>query len=244
VHGIETVDGVDPFQLADYAAYMGAATNINPVGYSVTIPPFPPVSDGEDMLMAHRGVGPNLSLLGLLNVRYLAAAYPMETEGLAFSDELDGVYLYRNERWLPRAFVIGRAVTVSAFEEALIWLGENDPGRSAAVEGGASRDGPEGLRDATLTEWTPNRIQVEAAGPGLLVLSEVYDPDWRVRVDEEAAEMLRVDGILRGVYLSDGLHRVVFRYRPAGLAVGGAVSAIGWVCVVLLLVAGRRGQGE
>jgi uncharacterized membrane protein YfhO len=97
------------------------------------------------------------------------------------------------------------------------------------------------VREATLTEWTPNRIRVEAEGPGLLVLSEVYDPDWRVRVDEEAAEMLRVDGILRGVYLTtDGLHQVVFTYRPAGLALGGAVSAIGWACVMLLLVVGRR----
>ena len=242
-YGIETVDGVDPFQLADYAAFMRAATRVDLPGYGVTIPPFPQVAEREDMLLAHREVVPNLRLLGLLNVRYLAAAYPIEAEGLVSSGVQDGVYLYRNKCSLPRAFVIGRAEAVEGLEETLAWLAENDPSQAAAVESGSLQDGPESVREANLIEWTPNRIQVEAEGPGLLVLSEVYDPDWHARVDERAAGILPVDGILRGVYLSDGLHRVVFRYRSAGLAVGCAVSAIGWACVVLLWGVSRRRQG-
>jgi hypothetical protein len=90
VYGIEMVDGVDPFQLADYAAFMRSATAVDVPGYSVTVPSFPELAEGEDMLLAHRDVVPDLRLLGLLNVRYLAVAYPMEVAGLVDLGEREG----------------------------------------------------------------------------------------------------------------------------------------------------------
>jgi len=198
VYGIETVDGVDPFQLADYAAFMRQATGVDIPGYSVTIPSFPPVGEGEEMLLAHRDVQPDLERLGRLNVRYLAAAFPLDMEGLELEGVLDGVYLYRNERARPRAWVEGQTAPV----EVLL--------------------------------WSPNRIEVEAEGPGLLLLSEVDDPDWRARVDGQAVEIVRVDGILRGVPLEAGRHRIALAYWPAGLSAGLALSALGWLTVVIL----------
>ena len=198
VYGIETVDGVDPFQLADYAAFMRQATGVDIPGYSVTIPSFPPVGEGEEMLLAHRDVQPDLERLGRLNVRYLAAAFPLDMEGLELEGVLDGVYLYRNERARPRAWVEGQTAPV----EVLL--------------------------------WSPNRIEVEAEGPGLLLLSEVDDPDWRARVDGQAVEIVRVDGILRGVPLEAGRHRIALAYWPAGLSAGLALSALGWLTVAVL----------
>jgi hypothetical protein len=210
VYGIETADGVDPFQLADYAAFMRRATGVDVPGYSVTIPAFPEAAAGEDMLLANQNAPLDLRLLGLLNVRYLAAAYPIEAENLAPLGVRGGVYLYRNEQALPRAFV----------EQA---SGE--------------------VREAHIVEWTPNRISVEAEGPGLLVLSEVYDPDWHARMDGIATEMVRVEGILRGVYLEYGQHHVTFTYWPAGLWAGLGTTLGGIVCVAALCGAGwKRGH--
>ena len=256
VYAIETVDGVDPFQLADYAAFMRAATGVNLPGYSVTIPSFPEAAEGEDALLAHRDVTPDLRLLGLLNVRYLAAAYPLdgvlslvlspveglskEAEGLTGLGERGGVHLYRNEQALPRAFVVGRAETVEGLDGALVWLAENDPAEAAAVEGGPPLEGPEAMWDAHILQLTPNRVQVEAQGPGLLVLSEVYDPDWRVWVDGQETEMYRTDGILRGVYLETGLHQVTFVYRPAGLGVGCVATMAGLIVTAALFLIGRK----
>ena len=250
-YGIEMVDGVDPFQLADYAAFMRVATGVDLPGYSVTIPPFPEVVGGEDMLLAHRGTAPDLRLLGLLNVRYLAAAYPMEKEGLVPLGVQDGVYLYRNERALPRAFVVERVEAAEGLEGALAWLVENDPREAAVVEGSTGARGQEAgsrrqetgskvAREARIVQRTPNRIQVEAQGPGLLVLSEVYAPDWRGQVDGRAVEVVRVDGILRGVYLEEGLHQVTFVYWPRGLGFGCGVTAAGWVCAAALWAVGHK----
>ncbi len=208
-YGIESVDGVDPFQLADYAAFMRAAAGVDTTGYSVTVPPFAQDAEGEDVLLSLRTVRPDLERLGILNVRYVAAAYPMEMDGLTPLGEWDGVYLYQNESALPRVFVRG--------------------------------EGAE-MREASLAEWTPNRIVIKARGPGLLVLSEVYDPDWWAWVDGQAAEVVRVDGILRGVRLEGGEHWAVFIYRPAGLAAGGVMTAVGWACVLALWISERIRQ--
>jgi len=206
VYGIESVDGVDPFQLADYAAFMRAAAGVDTSDYSVTVPPFPQVAEGEDVLLSLRDVEPDLERLGLLNVRYVAAAYPMEMNGLTPLGVWDGVYLYQNTLARPRVFVRGEGAEA---------------------------------REASLIEWTPNRIAIKAQGPGLLVLSEVYDPDWRVRVDGESAKVACVDGILRGVNLEDGWHQVAFIYRPAGLTAGVVVTVGGWMCVIVLWVKNR-----
>jgi hypothetical protein len=242
VFGTEAVDGVDPFQLADYVAFMRAATGVSLPGYSVTVPPFPEVTGGENMLLAHQDVVPDLQLLGLLNVRYLAAAYPMGAEGLVPVGERDGVYLQRNELVLPRAFVVGRVDRAEGLEGALAWLGENDPAQAAVVDGGPSLAGPEGVRKVRIVHWAPNHVHVEAEGPGLLVLSEVYDPDWRAEVDGRAMELVCADGILRGVYLEAGLHRVRLAYWPAGLGIGCGVTAAGWACVTILWAVGKRAR--
>ncbi len=201
-YGLEQADGVDPFQLADYVEWMRTATGVDLPGYSVTVPAFPAVAEDEDMLLAHRDVQPDLQQLGLLNVCYLAAAYPMHGEGLVSLGQHNGVYLYRNEWALPRAFVATRTD----------WR-------------------EQGAKVRTL-HWTPNRIEVQAQGPGLLVLSEVHDPDWRAEVDGQAVELLRAGEILRGVDLAAGWHSVTLVYRPTGLVAGGALSAAGWLSVI------------
>jgi len=233
IYGIESADGVDPFQLAEYAEFMRWATGVDRDGYSVTIPAFPEVSEGEDMLLlAHRDVVPDLDLLGLLNVRYVATAYPIECEGLEPRGEWGDVLLYENERALPRAFV----VSPGGWE----WKdGDSETTSDAFRDVDLLSNVAEPLREGQIVEWTPNRIEVDAGGPGLLVLSEVFDPDWSVFIDSEMAELVRTEGILRGVRLGEGEHRVRFVYRPAGLTSGAVVSLSAYVAVIALTVLWR-----
>src|SRR6185295_4991444 len=50
-------------------------------------------------------------------------------------------------------------------------------------------------------------VVVRAAGPGLLVVGEGYDPGFSARVDGAPAGVLRVNGDRLGVVLQDGTHR-------------------------------------
>jgi hypothetical protein len=74
--------------------------------------------------------------------------------------------------------------------------------------------------------------------PSILVLSEVYYPDWQVEVDGQPAEMLRADFILRGVALEGGEHEVVFRYDTTLIKKSAYASATTLGVVTLILIAG------
>ncbi len=116
-YGLALADGVDPLQLRAYADYLTRAAGLDPdvFGYGVTLPPFP--GDAEDLRTALQGVTPDVDRLGQLGVRYVAAAFPIDAEGLELAGRFDGVYVYRNQQ--AQAIVDGRRRIVLANSDVL-----------------------------------------------------------------------------------------------------------------------------
>jgi len=84
------------------------------------------------------------------------------------------------------------------------------------------------------------RIVVRAAGPGLLVLSEGYDPGFSARVDGRAAPILRVNADRMAVMLEVGTHRVVLTHRARGLRAGLVLATLGAAGLAVGFLAARR----
>lgn len=235
MYGLQSVDGVDPLQLAETVAFVRQAAGLEsqPPRYSEVLPPAPP---SGDVILGHRDARPDLNLLGLLNVRYLAAEFPLQVEGLVERGRFGTTILYENTRVLPRAFVLYRAEPVAGPEEALTRLKEADPRQVAFVEGGAALavQGTAALSEALVTTYTPDYIAVQATleRPGVLILSEVWYPGWEARVDGLPVPIYRADGLLRAVYLQPGTHTVEFSYAPWTVNAGLALSALGWLVFV------------
>lgn len=78
-------------------------------------------------------------------------------------------------------------------------------------------------------------IQIEAtlSSPGLVVLSNQYDPGWRVDVTSDSAAerypIVRANGVMQGVLLPAGRHTLVFRYAPRAVYVAGMISLAAWL---------------
>ena len=88
-------------------------------------------------------------------------------------------------------------------------------------------------------------VYAETAQPALLVLGEIWYPGWQATIDGIEQPIVRVNGLLRGVYLEPGEYRVVWRYRPASLSWGAAVTLCalaGWLLSALVpaLLSRRR----
>jgi hypothetical protein len=83
-----------------------------------------------------------------------------------------------------------------------------------------------------IVHYDPQRVEIDAelASPGVLVLADTYYPGWVAKVTSEgdrvprAVNILRTNRILRGVPLPAGRHHVTFRYRPASVIWGAAIS--------------------
>jgi hypothetical protein len=208
-------------------------------GYSVTIPPFP---DGKSISTAHRESSPNPVLLGLLNTRYIVADFPIEVEGLSFQRKIGNTYIYENEAFLPRAFVVYRVEVVPGQEEAMAKLLSFDPLEMAFVEGGRVLNGLKAIESAEIVFYSPDKITVRAEldSPGLLVLSEMWYPGWRAYDNGEEKPIYRTDYLLRGVYLDPGQHTVDFIYEPLSLRIGCSISVLSFFGYVAYVVCRRR----
>jgi hypothetical protein len=200
---IELADGLDPLQLTAYTSFMQGASGIDWKGYSVTLPPFEtgdPSTDNRDAI-------PDARLLGLLNVRYVAAQFPLQADGLEYSGQYDGTYLYTN------TFALGRA-----------WVQDAD-----AAPG-------DGIRSTPLLLKTANHLELAAEGPGLFVLSEIAYPGWVARIDGVDQPILTVGGLLRGLELPEGKHTIVLDYRPASFMFGAGISLVTLLVIAILWI--------
>ena len=200
--GVELADGVDPLQLQSYVDFMRKASGIGWDGYSVTLPAYEEGKPASDNAWAQ----PDPALLGLLNVRYVVAAFPMDATALTLRNQDNGTWIYENQAGLPRA-----------------WL------QPLAAPAGVDAYPVDGI------EWSPNRISITASTPDgqsgnqRLVLSELIYPGWQVTVDSKPAQIEPEADILRSVIVPAGIHQIVFTFRPSSLFLGLAAAALGWL---------------
>jgi hypothetical protein len=154
--------------------------------------------------------------------------------------------IHKNPGALPRARLMGRpyyAESEAAAVAALDRLGGairdrvvvEDPDRPLRPDATASGS-------ARITVDDPEHVVVEtdSSGPAYLTLSDTYDPGWRAEVDGRPAPVRPAWVAFRAVYVSEGRHRVVFRYRPAGFLTGLAITLAGLAIAALLVAWPRR----
>lgn len=158
-----------------------------------------------------RGFVPRADLLGVLNVRYVISSYPIQADGLKLLQKHEMSWIYENQAYLPRAW----------------------------VQPYSSEFGRE-IRTARILLYTPNQIEIEAEGPGTLVLSELNYPGWVAMVDGKKQPMISPYSLLRGVNLPAGKHHIQFSFQPISVYAGLAMAVVGWVCAGILLYRNLR----
>ena len=128
--------------------------------------------------------------------------------------------------------------------------------RSVLVDG--ESDLPEGVNGdrptmvpAEVRHYDPRRVEIytESDSAGILLLNDRYDDPWQVSIDGQPGEIVRCNWLMRGVYLSEGKHTIVFEYHKDALLVlffwigtvlQGGVFA--WACARLYRSLRQRSQ--
>jgi hypothetical protein len=181
--------------------------------------------------------------LALLNVRYFVTRQPIDSvPGLTRVHQGSGT-VFELPRWLPRATVVGEYRVVSparaildsvaspAHDPSRVTLLERDPGVALGPVKGAT---------ATIARYRLNdvSVDVEAPGPALLRLADLWYPDWVATVDGRPAEILKADYLLRAVLVPAGRHRVEFRFASPAMRQGLILSGASLLVTLGLLLAG------
>lgn len=184
----------------------------------------------------------------LLSVRYVVVPPGVDVNRRAGGRPFPLVYrgeadVYENAAALPRAYVVGewRPAEGPAEARARALDGALDFRHRAVVEGAAAgSSGAQGR--AEIVEYTGNRLalDVDASGPALVVLTDTFYPGWRARVDGTPAPIHRVNGVVRGVFVTAGRHRIEMRFFPPSQALGLAAGALAAVACGLMWLTGAE----
>lgn len=131
---LQHAEGVDPLHLAPYSDLMARATGIPVLGYSVAVPFFfveDPVVESARVRIA---ASPDARLLGLLNVKYVASEFPIESPGFALAQTFGRTRVYENELFHPRVWIDGGTAVVSEWSPNRITIRVEGQGQLVVSE--------------------------------------------------------------------------------------------------------------
>jgi len=156
-------------------------------------------------------------------------------------------------RAMPRAWIVDRVEVIADEAATLVRLGQKqfDPLRTVILDHPPQLDlksesGSRGFAKATRTSPIQLDIRTNSSRPGYLVLSELFYPGWRARVDGEQVELERADSLLTALALPAGEHTISYRFDPQSIRIGGVITlgTTTLIAAILLIGAFRRRGGS
>jgi hypothetical protein len=189
----------------------------------------------------------------VLNVGMVVTTGEYTDPAFGLVAQADNFSYYEFRHFKPRAYLVEEVVTVPDAETAADRLDDPDFDYwNAALVVGDSGLGSGSPLAPTETAVAQSRtansitIQVTAAEPRLLVVSDTYYPGWQATIDDQPADILLTNVALRGVVVPPGSHTITMTFRPWTFTAGVTISLLTVLVVVLWAVYGwvvrRRGR--
>ena len=170
-------------------------------------------------------------VLNMLNTRYFIL--PLQTGQTV---PLQNPYAYGN------AWLVDRVSYVADANHEIDTLGQLDLRHEAVADAqfksvlgdGAEQDTASVV---TLTAYEPNKLSydVRTGKGGVVVFSEIYYPGWTATVDGEAAELGRVDYVLRALRVAPGQHKVELAFFPKSVDRTETVAYVSYALLLLFI---------
>ena len=176
----------------------------------------------------------------LFGVRYRVARQPSATHARPVFDGASGVRVWERSDVLPRVFFVHGAEPLADRRQATgaLYLIRGQPGEKTFLPGPVpALERCPAPGSARIVEYTPLLVRIEAVTRcrAMLVLTDAWYPGWRAAVDGRPAVIHEAYAAVRGVVIEAGRHTVEFRYRPAsvlwGAALSGAAFGLAAACV-------------
>jgi hypothetical protein len=187
-----------------------------------------PVMDAE--MAGPTAAPPGSRVIDVFGVRALALPHPCTAPGLAQAlptPELGVNRICRNDFARPRVQLFSHAVRAASLEAA---VGLARAGQALVVESAeplpaAGGGGAPGLTVLKARD-TIYRVSVTAAAPVWLFVADAPYPGWRADIDGKPARIYPAQVLGRAVLVPAGTHRVVMRFVPVTVYIGGVFTAL------------------
>jgi hypothetical protein len=159
----------------------------------------------------------------------------------------DSIFLYQNESVLPRAFVVPDAAVIpdpAALLDSMHSPGF-DPWARVYLESPPRMPVSGVIRSIpSIASYGDQRVSLDADGPGWLVLTDLFYPGWKSRVDGIVTPVCRGDYVFRTVPLPEGRHHVEFYLDSRSFKTGAFISVASVLIVLGMFCLGLMRRRE
>ena len=172
----------------------------------------------------------------LFALNYAAGRKPFRAGQEEVFQGTGGLNIYRDPQAFPRFWTVHQTESVTA-ANLVPRLKSEDLRQRVILTGPAPALEPcGGTDDVRMIERAATRVVLEArmSCRGMLVLSQTMYPGWQAVVDGRRGKIYNSYGVLPGVVVNAGQHRIEIRYRPASVYWGAALTGLGLVMALLI----------
>ncbi len=188
------------------------------------------------------------NILNMLNVKYILTTKEINDPACRLVRKTDDVCLYENLNNLARAYLvqdyavlkteldIANKLKSKDFHPDKLVILEEQP---VKISASGKRQNTESKEYVNILRYQPNQVAIEVNvldKPKFLVLADNYYPGWEVFVDGKKDKIFKANFTLRGVYLSQGKHAVVFKYNPVSFKIGAVISLISLAACSVVMI--------
>lgn len=228
--GIESVGGYHPAKLRNYEEFLQRTRNLS-----------------------------SLATLRMLNVRYVVS--PAEVQHPDLEPVKQGTlrlvsgdvpaWVYRLKANCPRAWFATTVTGLSSRDDLFAQVLQDGSNCRSVYVDGAEWQGTRRFAEGTITSMQRSAesltLKVSAPSEAFLVTSEIFYPlRWQAILDGRPVFTQEVNGLIRGVQIPAGEHKLVFTYDRSDFDMGRYISLAAFgVAVVMVVggvVAGRAGE--
>jgi hypothetical protein len=108
-----------------------------------------------------------------------------------------------------------------------------------AVESAEKGASQQSLLPSPEVKWISRRssdfsLKVQAGEPSILVISQIYYPGWKAKVDGHEVGVLSANYALSAIPIASGTHDVSFSFEPASFKIGWRLSVLS-IAVLLIM---------
>ena len=166
---------------------------------------------------------------------------------IKYSD--DDVLVLENKNFIPRFYFVSEVISVEDLPEVKSILWEKDivydsdrfdPEEAALVQDAdfSKRRFDAEHSSVNIIEYGNHEVTLEIKSEGdcFLVFSDNYYPEWKAYIDDIETKIYRTNGIVKGVYISKGTHKLEFSYIPGYFWLTTIVSLVSLAMVIMCII--------
>ena len=181
---------------------------------------------GEDMIQSLS----QLKVLNMLNTKYII--YNPNSQPFQNPFAFDNAWLANDIQWVDTPNEEFDAIGTTDLQHTAIMHKE--------FQNQVSSYNPSDSEGTiTLTDYRPNQVsyRFEADEDKLVVFSEIWtSKGWTMRLDGQEHPILRANYLLRAAMIPAGSHEIIMRYEPKIWKVGGIISLVSSLAILLATV--------